>query len=67
MDVKEVLAMLQKRVDAAGGQDILAERIGVSARHISAMLHGERLPTGRVLAALSLKRVTAYKRVRYDE
>lgn len=62
-DREDVVAMLRREVSLTGSQKMVAERIGISPSWLSDILTGHRVPAGRVLAHLSLKRVAVYSYV----
>lgn len=55
-----VLWMMEQAVDAAGGQDAYAAKVGVHTRQIEHLLKRKRNPRGKVLADLNLKTVVVY-------
>ena len=55
-----VLAFMANAMDAAGGQDAYAAKIGVHTRQIEHLLKGRRNPRGKVLEDLGLKAVVVY-------
>ena len=62
MEVAAVRARLRAEVDKAGGPRAFAERHGLSPSLVRYTLTGKREPAGKVLAALNLVRVVAYRK-----
>ena len=62
MDAAAVRRLLQSEVNKAGGQRAYAEKIGVSPELVRLVLTGKREPAGKILVALNLVRLVAYKK-----
>ena len=62
MDAAAVRRLLQSEVNKVGGQRAYAEKIGVSPELVRLVLTGKREPAGKILAALNLVRLVAYKK-----
>jgi len=62
MDIKQVLALLRRECDKAGGQQAWARAHGVSPAYVSDVLTGRREPGIGILAPLRLERVVGYRR-----
>lgn len=60
---ESVLALMAKAMDAAGGQDAYADKVGVNTRQIEHLLKGRRNPRGAVLRDLGFEVVILYRRV----
>ena len=62
MEVAAVKARLRAEVNKAGGPRAFAERHGISPSLVRYTLTGKREPAGKILAALNLVRVVAYRK-----
>jgi hypothetical protein len=62
MNANAVRKLLRAECQAAGGESMLARRIGVTQQLISAVLTGTREPRGKILDALGLEVVVTYRR-----
>jgi hypothetical protein len=63
-DLTEVYRRLQAKIESAGGQNILAERWGVSKSYLNDMVHARRDPNEKVLHHLGLRKVLRFVPVR---
>jgi transcriptional regulator with XRE-family HTH domain len=62
MNANQVRKLLRDACKAAGGESMLARKIGVTQQLISAVLTGRREPRGKILDALGLEVVVSYRR-----
>ena len=62
MMLDNVLALLRRRCDEAGGQAAWANANGVSAAYVCDVLHGRREPGDGILRPLGLEKVVTYRR-----
>ncbi len=60
LDERAVLRLLRAEIAKAGGQSTWARKNGVNRSNLNLVLHGRRRPAPVVLAALGLKKVSAY-------
>ncbi len=60
LSTEEVIALLRRKCDAAGGQTAFAKLHGISAPYISDVLNGRRDPGDKVLEAIGLERAVTY-------
>lgn len=64
MRLDQVLALLRRECEKAGGQAAWATAAGVSPAYVSDVLHGRRQPGDGILRHLALERVTMYRRAK---
>ena len=57
LSLDDVLALLDRAIDEAGGVRAMARRIGVSPQYLSAIRMRDAPPSDRVLAAIEVKRI----------
>ncbi len=60
LDERAVLRLLQAEIAKAGGQSTWARQNGVNRSNLNSVLHGRRRIAPMVLAALGLRKVSAY-------
>ncbi len=60
LDEGMVLRLLRAEIAKAGGQSTWAKRNGVNRSNLNSVLHGRRRIAPMVLAALGLRKVSAY-------
>jgi DNA-binding transcriptional regulator YdaS (Cro superfamily) len=58
LDVDDVLRLLRREVELAGGQSEWSRRTGVSRVCLNLILNGRRVPGPQILRALKLKKVS---------
>ena len=63
IDLHATRKLLRRQVDRAGGQVAWAKRHGLHPSTINKVLNEQRLPGRRMLAALHLQKVIAYRRL----
>jgi DNA-binding transcriptional regulator YdaS (Cro superfamily) len=51
----DIVVLLRREVDAAGGQVAWSKRMGVNRIQLNQVLNGRRLPSARIIAALNLR------------
>ena len=61
LDLQGMRELLGREVDRAGGQTAWARRYGLHPSSINKVLHEQRLPGPKMLAALNLRKVIAYR------
>jgi len=61
LTIRDVLDILRRQVEAAGSQQAFAERAGVSQAYVGDILRGQRTPGAKILHALGLEKVVAYR------
>jgi hypothetical protein len=59
----EVIELLEKAVEKAGGERELAKAVGCHQRQIEHLRKGRRAPRGKVLAYLGFAHMVGYYRV----
>lgn len=64
MDAYGVVSELRAAIKSAGSQTKFAARCGVSPQFVCDVLNGRRIPSGRLLAAIGMRRVVKYVRCR---
>jgi DNA-binding transcriptional regulator YdaS (Cro superfamily) len=64
MTLDQVLALLRRQCDEAGGQAAWAKAVGVSPSYVSDVLVGRREPGAGILRHLGLVRVVTYRKVK---
>lgn len=64
MSHDDVLALLRRKVEEAGGQTRFAEANGLHQGHVSCILRGYQKPGPMVLTVLGLKIVRTYEPVK---
>jgi DNA-binding transcriptional regulator YdaS (Cro superfamily) len=64
MTLHQVLALLRRECEKAGGQAAWAKAAGVSPAYVSDILHGRREPGESILRALEMVKVVTYRRVK---
>jgi DNA-binding phage protein len=57
LDLNDVLRLLRRDVERAGGQAEWARRTGVDRTHLNQVMRGRKLPAGRIVRALGLKKL----------
>ena len=62
IDLDGMRKLLRREVDRAGGQVAWAKRHGLHPSTINKVVNEQRMPGRRMLAALQLQKVTAYRR-----
>jgi hypothetical protein len=63
IDLEDLRKHLRREVDRAGGQVAWAKRHGLHPSTINKVLNEQRMPGRRLLGALNLRKVVAYRRV----
>lgn len=66
MDVKEVRALLRKKVEEAGSTKAAAINLGIGSEYLSSLLTGYSTPGPKVLKKLGLQKVITFERVDTD-
>ena len=61
LDLQGMRELLGRELDRAGGQTAWARRHGLHPSSINKVLHEQRLPGPKMLAALNLRKVIAYR------
>jgi DNA-binding transcriptional regulator YdaS (Cro superfamily) len=64
MTLHQVLALLRRECDKAGGQAAWAKAAGVSPAYVSDVLQGRREPGEGILRPLGVEKVVTYRRAR---
>lgn len=64
MTLEQVLALLRRECEKAGGQAAWAKAAGLSASYVSDALQGRREPGESILRVLGLEKVTTYRRIK---
>ena len=62
IDLEGMRKLLRREVDRAGGQVAWAKRHGLHPSTINKVVNEQRMPGRRMLVALQLQKVTAYRR-----
>jgi hypothetical protein len=62
IDLDGMRKLLRREVDRAGGQVAWAKRHGLHPSTINKVVNEQRMPGRRMLVALQLQKVTAYRR-----
>jgi hypothetical protein len=57
----DVIARLQKSVNAAGGQSAWAQKHEISEAYVSDVLHNRRLPGDKITKALGLEKALMWR------
>lgn len=61
MDRGQFVEHLRRKASEAGGQKILAQKLGVSEAYLSDVINGRREPADKLLSALGMERVVTYR------
>lgn len=64
LDAIDVSALLRKACDDAGSQKAFASRAGVSAAFVHAVLSAKSAPSGSILRAIGLRKITRYTKIK---
>ncbi len=62
MNAKQVVEMLRKEVEKAGGQRAWARNNGLSSAHVNDVLHGNRKPADAICKGLGLIRILVFRK-----
>jgi transcriptional regulator with XRE-family HTH domain len=62
MTKPELLDLIRRLADEAGGQSHLAEKLGVSRMYITDVLKGRREPAEKILSAMGYEREVTYRK-----
>jgi DNA-binding transcriptional regulator YdaS (Cro superfamily) len=57
LDLNDVLRLLTREVERVGGQSEWARRTGVDRTHVNQVMRGRKVPAGRIVRALGLKKL----------
>lgn len=62
----EVKTRLRAECAHLGGQSAWGRRHGFSVQYVNGVLHGEKRPSARLLAAMGLERVISWKSIKAE-
>ena len=57
---QQIIEKLRKETESYGSMSVFASKAGVSTAFVSAVLKGEKLPSGKILKALGYEKKTVY-------
>lgn len=64
LSYQDMIDELDRAIARAGNTARFAEQLGLTAAYLSQVKSGKRLPSVRLLDALGMEKVTAYRRTR---
>src|SRR5262245_24571400 len=64
LNIDDVVNLLRQEVKACGSQEAFATRAGVTQQYVGDVLRGQRFPGQKILEALGIEKIAAYRTVR---